>query len=115
MGVYATNFNMRIDTMAHVLNYPQKPLVGTRAMEYLRFRELPAGNNAIVAIMTYSGYNQEDSLIMNGSSIDRGFMRSVHFKSYMADEKRQGAQVVEEFRAPSWSKTYAMKRGDYSK
>ncbi|KAF4694437.1 hypothetical protein FOZ60_008017 [Perkinsus olseni] len=104
MGVYATNFNMRIDTMAHVLNYPQKPLVGTRAMEYLRFRELPAGNNAI-----------EDSLIMNGSSIDRGFMRSVHFKSYMADEKRQGAQVVEEFRAPSWSKTYAMKRGDYSK
>ncbi|KAF4674661.1 hypothetical protein FOL47_008861 [Perkinsus chesapeaki] len=115
MGVYATNFNMRIDTMAHVLNYPQKPLVGTRAMEYLRFRELPAGNNAIVAIMTYSGYNQEDSLIMNASSIDRGFMRSVHFKSYMADEKRQGAQVVEEFRAPSWSKTYAMKRGDYSK
>jgi DNA-directed RNA polymerase II subunit RPB2 len=60
----------------------QKPLVTTRAMEYLKFRELPAGINTIVAIACYSGYNQEDSLMMNQSSIDRGFFRSIFYRAY---------------------------------
>ena len=51
-------------------------------MEYLHFRELPAGHNAIVAIACYSGYNQEDSVMFNQSSIDRGFFRSMFFRSY---------------------------------
>ena len=115
MGVYATNFNVRMDTLAHVLNYPQKPLVCTRAMEHMRFRELPAGCNTIVAIMCYTGYNQEDSLIMNQSSIDRGFMRTIFYRSYSAEEKISGSQVVEQFAAADPTKTYGMKKGDYSK
>ena len=115
MGVYATNFDVRLDTLAHVLNYPQKPLVGTRAMEYMRFRELPAGENAVVAIMCYSGYNQEDSLIVNQSSIDRGFMRSVFYRSYAAEEKRSGSRAVEQFAIPDQLATYGVKKGDYSK
>ncbi|KAL8453466.1 hypothetical protein Emag_001839 [Eimeria magna] len=115
MGVYTTNFNLRLDTLAHLLYYPQKPLVCTRAMEHLKFRELPAGINTIVAILCYSGYNQEDSLIMNRNSIDRGLFRSLFCRTYCAEEKQQGSLVVEGFEQPNPETTSGMKRGDYSK
>lgn len=76
-----------MDTLAHVLHYPMKPLVTTRAMEHLHFRELPSGVNVIVGIMVYSGYNQEDSLIMNQSAIDRGLFRSSFFRTLSDQEK----------------------------
>lgn len=115
MGVFLTNYSVRMDTMANVLYYPQKPLATTRSMEYLKFRELPAGQNAIVAIACYSGYNQEDSMIMNQSSIDRGLFRSLFFRSYMDLEKRQGMKALETFEKPSRSDTLRLKHGTYEK
>src|ERR1700744_199283 len=115
MGIYLTNFLVRMDTMANILYYPQKPLATTRSMEYLKFRELPAGQNAIVAILCYSGYNQEDSVIMNQSSIDRGLFRSISYRSYMDLEKRVGMSVVEQFEKPVRSDTLRMKHGTYDK
>jgi len=82
MGVYSSNHFLRMDTLAHVLYYSQKPLVCTKSMEFINFKELPAGCNAVVAIACYTGYNQEDSLIANQSSIDRGMFRSAFFRTY---------------------------------
>ncbi|RPA85461.1 beta and beta-prime subunits of DNA dependent RNA-polymerase [Ascobolus immersus RN42] len=115
MGVFLTNFPERMDTMANILYYPQKPLATTRSMEYLKFRELPAGQNAIVAIAVYSGYNQEDSVIMNQSSIDRGLFRSLFYRAYLDQEKRVGMSVVEEFEKPHRSETLRLKHGTYDK
>ncbi|KAL9087770.1 MAG: hypothetical protein Q9159_003453 [Coniocarpon cinnabarinum] len=115
MGVFLTNFNQRMDTMANILYYPQKPLATTRSMEYLKFRELPAGQNAIVAIACYSGYNQEDSVIMNQSAIDRGLFRSLYYRTYIEQEQAVGVQVLEEFEKPIKSQTLRMRHGTYDK
>jgi DNA-directed RNA polymerase II subunit RPB2 len=111
MGVHLTNYQLRMDTMANVLYYPQKPLATTRSMEYLKFAELPAGQNAIVAIMCYSGYNQEDSVIMNQSSIDRGLFRSLYYRSYTDTEKVKGLEKIETIEKPDRKDTLRMKHG----
>lgn len=115
MGFFLTNFDVRMDTMANILYYPQKPLATTRSMEFLRFRELPAGQNAIVAIACYSGYNQEDSVIMNQSSIDRGLFRSLFYRAYTDQEKKVGLSNLEIFEKPMRTDTLKLKHGTYDK
>jgi DNA-directed RNA polymerase II subunit RPB2 len=120
MGIYASNYQVRMDTMAHVLHYPQKPLCTTRAMEFLHFRELPSGVNCVVAIMIYTGYNQEDSLIMNQSAIDRGLFRSSYYRCYIDQEKATtvgtvGSLTSELFEKPTMDNTRGMKHGEYNK
>jgi DNA-directed RNA polymerase II subunit RPB2 len=112
MGIYLSSFQVRMDTMAHVLHYPQKPLAITRAMDHLHFRELPSGINCIVGIACYTGYNQEDSLIMNQSSIDRGLFRSSFFRTYNGKAvTKEGAR----FEQPSRVNCIGMKHGSYDK
>lgn len=108
MGIYAANFQIRFDSFAHVLWYPQKPLVGTSSAEYLQFSNLPAGINATVGIMTYSGYNQEDSVIMNASAVERGFFRSVFFRTYTDEESNKNG-TIEEFSKPNRATTAGMR------
>lgn len=90
IGVYATSFNNRIDTMSYVLHYPQRSLVGTRYKDYLSTNALPNGENLIIAIATYTGYNQEDSVIINASSVQRGMFNLSYFKSYIEEEVDEG-------------------------
>ena len=114
MGIYITNFHMRMDTLAHVLYYPQKPLVQTRAMKYLHFEELPAGINAMVGILCYTGYNQEDSVIFNRSAIDRGIFRSVFYRSYNAREERKGTND-QQLEVPQRESCQGMRNANYDK
>jgi len=87
IGIYMVNHDYRYDADAHVLYYPQKPIVTTNAARFSNYDKYPAGINAIVSIQCYMGYNQEDSVIMNHSAVERGLFRSVHFKT-KADEER---------------------------
>lgn len=91
MGLPSSNFQQRMDTVANVLMYPQKALSGTQTMDHFKSSELPAGENAIVAIACYSGYNQEDSVIMNQSSIDRGLFRSENYRTFTETERKVGS------------------------
>lgn len=122
MGVYATNFRKRFDTLGHVLYYPQKPLVTTRGNTYTGADELPSGINAIVAIQCYTGYNQEDSLILNEDSIKRGlFVSSYYHTSKDTVQKNQSTIDEEKFMKPTKYNeqgnilTTMMKAGNYDK
>lgn len=82
LGIYSSNFNKRIDTMGNILNYAQKPLVYTKLSQYTHVNTMPSGTNAVVAIMTHTGFNQEDSVIINQSALDRGLFTSTYYKSF---------------------------------
>ena len=94
VGLYSSAFNTRFDTFAHILNYPQKPIVTTRYKKYTDVDKLPYGVNAIVAIASYTGYNQEDSLMLNKTSIQRGMFNSLYYRSYTDDESEDPEKRV---------------------
>jgi DNA-directed RNA polymerase II subunit RPB2 len=117
MGIYSTNFNDRMDTLAHILHYPTVPLVNTTLSKYLNSVHTPNGSMVVVAIMSGNGgYNQEDSVMLNKSSIECGMFVSTFFRSYKDEEKK--SQIIgkeERFCRPNTFNTKGMKPGDYSK
>jgi DNA-directed RNA polymerase beta subunit/intein/homing endonuclease len=115
MGVYVTNYENRMDKTAYVLNYPMRPLVDTRIMNMIQLNKIPSGSQLIVAIMTYTGYNQEDSLLLNQGSIDRGMALTTIYHTEK-DEDKQKINGDEEIRCkPDATKTKGMKMGNYNK
>ena len=116
IGICATNFKDRLDTISHLLYYSQKPLVVTKAMKYLNTLNMPSGLNAVIAIATYTGYNQEDSVLMNKSAVDRGLFLSAHLKTHKEEErKNQNSGDEEKFCIPDEKTTINYKIADYSK
>ncbi len=88
LGLYAVNFNYRLDSRAHILFYPQVPLVQTTSYKALNYDKRPAGQNFIVAVMSYYGYNMSDAIVMNKNSVERALGRSVFYKTYETEERR---------------------------
>ncbi|KAJ6642091.1 DNA-directed RNA polymerase III subunit RPC2 [Pseudolycoriella hygida] len=105
IGCIGTNQNMRIDTLSYSLTYPQTPMVRTKTIELTNYDKLPAGQNAIVAVMSYSGYDIEDALIINKASIDRGYGRCSVYKNSKCTVKRYTNQTYDRIMGPSIDKT----------
>ena len=116
VGIHCTNFNKRFDTFSHILSYPQRPLVETKMMKYIKTNKLPNGINVVVAIATYTGFNQEDSIIFNKSAIDRGLFTSTFYRTYKEEEKKnQLSSEEEKFCKPEKEKLLLPKPCNYSK
>jgi len=114
MGMYATNYDQRMDKTAYVLTYPMRPLVDTRLMSFIKLNEIPAGNQVIVAIMSYTGYNQEDSVLVNQGSVDRGmFLTTIYHTEKDENKKINGDEQIR--CRPDATKTKNMKFGNYDK
>lgn len=77
IGSIGYNQLQRVDTILDLMYYPQKPMVKSKTLEISNFENLPAGQNASVAIMSYTGYDIEDAVILNQASLDRGFGRAM--------------------------------------
>ena len=101
MSLYATSNNVRCDTIVHVLQYPQKPAIFTHMAENMNMNKMASGINAIVAIMCYGGYNQEDSVIINEDAINRGLFRSFAYRTIVTEERKKGTNVFENICLPT--------------
>jgi DNA-directed RNA polymerase II subunit RPB2 len=114
MGMYVTNFHNRMDKTAYVLSNPMRPLVDTRVMRMIKLDEIPSGAPVIVAIMSYTGYNQEDSILINKGAIDRGLFSATIYHTEKDEDKKLNGD--EEIRCkPDSTKTKGMKFGNYGK
>jgi DNA-directed RNA polymerase II subunit RPB2 len=113
MGIYATNFDKRCDKTAYVLTYPSRPLVDTRLMNWLDLIKIPSGQQIYVAIMSHTGYNQEDSVLVNKGSIDRGMFSTTIYHTEK-DEDKNITNFVSRCK-PDPAKTKGVKYGNYDK
>ena len=114
-GIFATNERYRMDIGYRLAN-PSVPLVQTKGMKYLKTADLPNGENVIVAIACYTGYNQEDSIVINKAAIERGLFRSYVLKKYTDEiKKNPSTSQDDKFMKPDPNRVSGMKKVNYEK
>ena len=100
LGFYASNYAVRMDMDVNILHYPQLPVVNTIMHDISDYSKHPAGQNIVVAIMSYKGYNMEDAIILNRGSIERGFGRSTYYRPAVAEELRYAGGLIDQIGIP---------------
>ena len=116
IGRYTSNFAKRYDTIGNVLDYAQKPIVQTRIGKLVNNDDLPSGMNICVAIMTWTGYNQEDSVMLNEAAVERGMFTSTGYVTYKEQNNKNFSTGEEEvFCKPNPENTKQLKPYNYDK
>ncbi len=100
LGVYSKNFVLRMDTDVSVLHYPQKPITRTFMYDYIDYDSRPAGQNIVIAVLPYEGYNMDDAIVINKSSVERGLGRSTYYRPYAVEELRYPGGQVDKISIP---------------
>ena len=100
LGFYAANYHVRADMDINVLYYPQTPIVRSLMHELIEYEKHPSGQNIVVAVMSYYGYNMEDAIIINKGSIERGLARGSYFKPMSSEELRYSGGLVDNICIP---------------
>ncbi len=119
LGFYAANYHLRLDMDTNILHYPQFPIVKTKIHDITDYDEHPSGQNMVVAVMCYDGYNMEDGVILNRASVERGLARSTYFRPVSVEELRYSGGLVDEICVPDKDvkgyrseRDYALLEGD---
>ena len=100
LGVHSTNFFNRVDSRSHLLHYPQSPVVKTKPAEVINYLDRPSGQNCVIAVLSFQGYNIEDAIILNKSSVDMGLARSTFFRAYEAESRQYLGGLRDRFEIP---------------
>ncbi len=100
LGIFSVNYANRVDSRAHILHYPQVPVVRTKPMDIINYDSRPAGQNCVLAVLCYQGYNMEDAIIINKSSVDRGLFRSTFYRVYEAECRQYLGGLRDKFEIP---------------
>ncbi|MGQ9565731.1 MAG: DNA-directed RNA polymerase subunit B [Candidatus Bathyarchaeales archaeon] len=100
LGIYSTNSIHRVDSRSHILHYPQIPLIQTKPMEIIGYKHRPSGQNCLVAVLSFEGYNMEDALIFNKASVERGLGRSTFYRIYEAECRQYLGGLKDRFVVP---------------
>ena len=100
IGTVALNQYKRMDTVLYAMVYPMKPMIRTHVLDLIHFDDLPGGQNAIIAVMSYSGYDIEDAIILNRSAVDRGFGRCIVMRKYTTQIRRYRNQTEDRIVGP---------------
>lgn len=114
IGISTMNYDRRFDKTNYTLNSPTRPLVDTRIMDFLSLNKIPSGCQIHVAIMSYTGYNQEDSVLINKGSIDRGLFTATIFNTEKDEDKNVIRDEIIRCK-PDPTKTKSIKHGNYDK
>ena len=99
LGLYTANFPVRLDTDISLLHYPQRPIVRSFVQDIIE--HYPAGQNVVVAVLSYEGYNMQDALIMNAGSVQRGLARSTYYRPYTTEELYYAGGLADEIIIPN--------------